>query len=147
MNKVKKWNGVEGCFVIECGLVDLGYGHHGKWIDAHTEQPLPKIVAKELTAMFLGSDPEDIAAELIIKFESNGFYDPGRTYGDPYYCYPPEGEDERTIIGNVEVLEGTAKRHLSKEASDELFDIYLKKIEDVEIDCSPHEPDYEPDYE
>lgn len=23
----------------------------------------------------------------------HGYYDPGRTYGDPYDCYPPEGEN------------------------------------------------------
>lgn len=23
----------------------------------------------------------------------HGYYNPGRTYGDPYYCYPPESEE------------------------------------------------------
>ena len=36
-------------------------------------------------------------ADLFIEAESSGYEDPGRTWGDPETCYPPEGEDERTI--------------------------------------------------
>ena len=36
---------------------------------------------------------------LVLPFLSSGYFDPGRTYGDPFDCYPPEGDDERLPDG------------------------------------------------
>jgi hypothetical protein len=34
---------------------------------------------------------------LLVDAECSGYYEKGHTTSDPYYCYPPEGEDERII--------------------------------------------------
>lgn len=40
---------------------------------------------------------EDRDEQLIVVFRSSGYYDPGKTWGRPEDCYPPEGEDEREV--------------------------------------------------
>jgi hypothetical protein len=37
--------------------------------------------------------------ELVVCWTFSGYYDPGRSYGPPERCYPPEYEDEREICG------------------------------------------------
>jgi hypothetical protein len=37
--------------------------------------------------------------ELEIEFVSSGYIDPGSIAGPPEKCYPPEGDEERTIVG------------------------------------------------
>jgi len=35
---------------------------------------------------------------LEVDFTSSGYEDPGRVYGPPEDCYPPEGEEEREVV-------------------------------------------------
>lgn len=74
------------------------------------------------------------SVELILPFLSSGYYDPGRTYGDPYYCYPPEGEDERLPDGNAYISLGPDKTiELTKEQTEQLFDYFLDEIQEIEL--------------
>jgi hypothetical protein len=142
MGKIHRWRNRPGHICIE-----IVVGDDDKWMDVHTEKELPDSVQKELDALYGKNDPkraDKLWGEIVIKFVSSGYYDPGRTYGDPYHCYPPEGDDERELDGLaiVNSLDG-----LSKKASQELFDFYEDEIYDVQIDTEPDEPEYEPDYD
>ena len=74
--------------------------------------------------------------EVIIHFTSRGYHDPGRTYGDPYYCYPPESDDERTL-DYVELLiniKGEITTILANEATGQaLFAKFEKEIYEAEL--------------
>jgi len=116
---------------------------------------LPETVATELEAIFSVVKNEDCYAKLVIDFTSSGYYDPGRTYGDPYYCYPPEGEDERLLDGNVGVWldwkgvggKRTKPDHtLSDKASDDLFEAYRERVESEELDHDDYDPPDRDDY-
>lgn len=41
------------------------------------------------------SDGGEHYGEAVVRFE--GYYDPGKISGPPENCYPPEGEDYRTV--------------------------------------------------
>ena len=113
-SKVQRWRGVAGKFTIECGLTDTGP------CDVH-EHPLPLALAPLLSL--------DDCHELVIEFASSGYNDPGCIYGDPGNCYPPEGDDERTVTGMT--LGGEP---VPKELWGELETMYADEIADVEID-------------
>lgn len=75
--------------------------------------------------------------EIIIHFTSVGEYDPGRTYGDPYYCYPPELTDERELDYVEMILDGPQGKttiKLDKEAGQQLFDRYETEIYAADLD-------------
>lgn len=87
MSKVQRWNDDIDCprwvktsatkaFETE----DIIYPDHIPW--AKVEE-LPEFVQETY---------EECAGTVNVQ----GYYDPGNTYGDPYYCYPPEGE---TYVG------------------------------------------------
>lgn len=80
--------------------------------------------------------------EVIIHFTSRWYYDPGRTYGDPYYCYPPESDDERTLDYVEIIIEREGERitlRADEKTGQALFDKYEREIYEVELEC---EPDY-----
>ena len=100
------------------------------WDDGN-EVPAPQWLHElSLLGLFICLDD----AELNIEFTSEGYEDPGCTYGPPENCYPPEGEDERLL--SEATINGIV---LPPKLSQELFDLYEEKIMDVEIDT---EPDY-----
>lgn len=139
----REWSNVPGNIYVECGFVD------GKLVDT-SMNALPDIVAKELKELFpTASDNDDTSFTLDIAFRSSGYYDPGKTYGPPENCYPPEGEDERLIDGQVVVsfVDAEKTKKLSKEASDELFSQFEDEIQKKELGDWDDEPDYEPDYD
>lgn len=52
----------------------------------------------DLTKFLNNVAPEgSVSAEVEIKALSSGYYDPGKAYGRPDDCYPPEGDDEREV--------------------------------------------------
>jgi hypothetical protein len=144
--KKTEWKNVRGNVYVECAFVN------GKLVDT-SNKALPEIVAKELRELFpmaVGDNEEDTCFELDIEFMSSGYYDPGKIYGPPEDCYPPEGDDERELYNlvvasfhNAGVNEKTQK--LSKQASEELFNLYEQEVKDAELgdwDDGPDEPDY-----
>ena len=90
-------------------------------------------------------------AEIIIHFTSRGYYNPGCTYGDPGRCYPPEGDDERTldyveiiIDADGQIITGENIILRADQATGQaLFDKYEKEINEVEL---IHDDDDGPDH-
>ena len=75
--------------------------------------------------------------ELIIKFSSKGFNDPGSMYGGPHNLgYPPESDDERllTIVYIQTHIPTIGIIKLPEEVQDELFEIYKEDIYEVELE-------------
>lgn len=79
---------------------------------------------------------KDSGVEVIIHFTSRGYYDPGRTYGDPYYCYPPESDDER-LLDYVEIILDDNGKRTTLRADDAtgqmMFAQFEKEIYEVEL--------------
>lgn len=86
------------------------------------------------------SDNDPHAWELIIRFRSKGYYDPGKAWGNPETCYPPEGDDERTLvdawISRTGGGEPAAKFPLPQAVAGVLFEEYRDEIQNAELpDC------------
>ena len=78
----------------------------------------------------------DDVIELVIEFESDGYYDAGRVSGPPEDCYPPEGDDERTLSEAYLSISPKEQIELPVEVQQELFDYFYEEIKEVEIDTS-----------
>lgn len=90
-------------------------------------------------ALELRKDSEDEHTfDLVISFVSSGYYDPGRTYGPPENCYPPEYEDERELESIAVIWEGitgeSRELALPEKQAQEVFDYFSTQIDEVEID-------------
>lgn len=140
--KSNSWSNISGSIYIECGFVD------GKLIDSHTDKELPQLLVVWLKTNFNFSEEKDYF-EIEIPFLSSGFSDPGKLYGPPENCYPPEGDDERLLddccivtlyyILNEEDGWQKQSKNLSKEISEEIFEFYHDQIYDEELDFSQYD--------
>jgi hypothetical protein len=148
-----RWSGVPGEYSVECGqAMDTG-----EWMTFQPEKPLPPVVVGEIKRLFPRwffvrwwawiiswfdfTIIDDRPFEITLHWRSSGYYDPGRTYGDPYYCYPPEGEDERTLeYGEVEMWIGRGnvkRKKLSKAAAQAVFDLFVEEIHEEQLEYDP----------
>ncbi len=73
--------------------------------------------------------------------ESSGYYDPGRTYGLPEDCYPPEGEDERAVVA-ARLIHPAGLVELAGQTLADLFERFQSRIEAEEVST---ERDYDYD--
>lgn len=72
---------------------------------------------------------------LRIHFESSGYNDPGKTWGDPETCYPPEGEDERTLyVAHYKRDDMDRVQPITHDIAKILFELYREEIQQVEIE-------------
>lgn len=134
------WNNISGSIYIECGFFN------GKLIDSHTDKELPQSLADELMLLFNFSEEKGYF-EIEVPFLSSGFSDPGKLYGPPEKCYPPEFYDERLLDGRCIVhlytydSNGwkTNERDISQDVSEELFEFYHDQIYDEELDFSKYD--------
>lgn len=114
-----KWSNVAGQFTVEVYLDDEVVR------DAHNDKEIKPL------AGYVGLDD---AYELVIDFRSSGYYDSGSMYGGADNLgYPPESDDER-LLECAYLTDGNEKVKLPQATQDALFDLFLDKIEDVEID-------------
>ena len=76
---------------------------------------------------------------LVLPFLSSGYYDPGRLYGPPEDCYPPEDGDERLPDGLAYIDLGTTitvpltaeqTELLAELLRDELYEVKLEPEDD-----------------
>lgn len=112
----------------------------GVWfIPNQTGHPtyLPESVCAELNRIGTGDDWEELAIEISAK----GYYDPGRTYGPPEKCYPPEGSEEREVV-RMEICGSCREenRALSKESQAILEELLNSDIEAANLESDEPEP-------
>jgi hypothetical protein len=119
----KKWHKVPGSYPVD--VADL-------------KPDVKALVVKELPA---GAEAGDW--ELVVEFESTGYYDPGQRGGRVEDSYPPEGEDEREVTdmtvynresGSKEHVEikGSAREHIFNKLYDRVMEVELSGVEDVD---------------
>ena len=133
-----QWD-VDCKFIVECNLDfdDL----EAYIIDNDTELPIGLFheihykLSKDLNIPLENYYRNGILeCDIHIPFRSKGYYDPGRLYGPPEKCYPPEGDEERTLFGNCQVIiydssqKTIATITLSEKVSNELFDMLEEEI-------------------
>lgn len=65
--------------------------------------------------------------------ESSGYYDPGKLYGMPEDCYPPEGEDEREVVSATLTHPAGVVEIRDRSTLDELYSRFQSRIEAEEV--------------
>ena len=87
MGQTTRWNNLPGFVVFELDNDESGhlFVFNGPPEKSNEEWA-------EILIPILGNPPPGM---LEINFLSSGYNDPGRSYGPPERCYPPEGDDER----------------------------------------------------
>ena len=108
--------------------------------DASNDKQLPPDIANMLNAALLRDalcgDEQffEEPADLFIEFRSQGYYDPGSTY-NPETAYPPEGEDERTLIKvRFEFGDDPKEIELSEYEQQQIFNYFEDEVNEYEID-------------
>lgn len=77
----------------------------------------------------------DVPADIFIVFRAVGYYDSGCTYGPPENCYPPEGDEERTMFKvRFEYGEDSKELTLTQEEMVEIFEEYTEFVDEYEVD-------------
>lgn len=70
--------------------------------------------------------------ELVIQWQSSGYYDPGVRSGPAENCYPPEGDEERTFL-SASMWDGENTVPLDGVLGETLFEICLPEIRDQDL--------------
>ena len=73
------------------------------WIVNHAKGDYP--AHPQLTSLLDRLEGESGEVCITIQAESTGYYDPGKISGSVETCYPPEGEDDRTVESVVHITE------------------------------------------
>lgn len=119
--RTRRWSNVPGSITREL------YLHDGVALDAHDED-------RELPAELAAFVPADESTELVVAFQSSGYYDPGSMYGGwQNLGSPPEGEDERTL-DEAYLLVNDQRVKLPQELQHALFSVYESEVNEQEID-------------
>ena len=126
---MSKWHNVSVSFTVELGR-EVDGDRVLQWEDLTYSKLLPDVVLAELETLV----PKDCEGlELDFDVRSSGYYDPGKTWGLPENCYPPEGKDEREVKGVYLLLDGKKNIPLSKASADLLEALYQEEINDAEL--------------
>jgi hypothetical protein len=95
-------------------------------------KPLPSVVSDELDRTVLGGA---VAEEIVLEFSATICHDPGRTYGPPEKCYPPEHAEERDVTEAVLWHKDYRQRkRLSPASIASLAEMFAKEIEAAGLD-------------
>lgn len=131
MRMKQRWYRVPG----ECVLPFYGdwHGNRWEWAWEANDKPLSPELAAIVSKIEAGAITDGLSGEIIVHFRSSGYYDPGRTGGPPEDCYPPEGDEERTLDYAEIALDGTTQR-LSEEQAKIVWDECEEAVYEVEID-------------
>ena len=83
----------------------------------------------------------DFWEELEIHIRAKGYYDPGKTYGPPEDCYPPEGSEERTV-SRIDLIKSRRQKDwmLSEESRAALEELLNSDIEAANLESDEPEP-------
>jgi hypothetical protein len=142
MHQSQSWSHVQGIYSVELFQQD-----DGTWIDGN-DKPFPAS-CRYVLPMFVFSPFRTVAEklrdgdELVIEFESSGYYQPASQYGGPDHLgWPAEGGDVRTIR-SVYVVQRGKKIYFPKSAADLIAEHYIEEIRAVGLDFGLDEPDYD----
>ena len=100
-------------------------------------------------------DPE-ANLTLTLKFKVRGSSDPGCTYGPPERCYPPEGEEEREVIGvelkalvghNEWVTVASAEGPFTAKVADAFYLAYSDQLDGAPFEEDARDPEYNEDFD
>ena len=84
---------------------------------------------------------DETPLDIFIRFNSKGYYDPGCTYGPPENCYPPEGDDERTLLEvRMDYGDDSIDVPLTGEEQQAIFDCLQDIVDDYEIEADDDSP-------
>lgn len=125
--KIQRWTNVPGMISIEpkyCPVSESWYevGRFGEMLKE--DLPISPEAAKRIDAG---------ASQILIYFTSTGYSDPGRTYGPPEDCYPPEVSDDRELVRVTIDDEYT----LPPAEARAIFDRYADKINAADLNYEP----------
>lgn len=70
-----------------------------------------------------------IQEDFVIDYSVSGYYDPGYTSGPPENCYPPEGDEERNLVGCIINLPKIDSITLPESCFDKVYGIFKENIE------------------
>ena len=110
MGRMTRWSGVAGNYSTD------------SWFERLTPKLLTDVVA------IIG----DQYAELRVDFKSSGSSDTGTFSVPPERCYPPEFDDERTLVDAWFDVDG-ARVDMPRELQQKLFDHFIDEIDKVEL--------------
>jgi hypothetical protein len=130
MGKISRWD-VTDIFAIE--LIPEGH----QWF--LKGRPLRDLTVSFICQEFPKFLGEDSTHEIEIKFRSKGYSDPGKTYGEPETCYPPEEDDERTVE-EIHFDGKAASAQLQKMIEDDVGEEVMGELLDEQ---ELPEPDYD----
>lgn len=87
--------------------------------------------------------PDGECVTLELDCESSGYYDPGRVYGMPEDCYPPEGEDEREVVAASLTHPAGCVEIRDRSTLDELYSRFQSRIEAEEVSTEEDYADFD----
>jgi hypothetical protein len=143
--RTRKWSRVPGTVSVEMwwipprpgkgfwGIVELYFWPILYWFRSK-QLLLGKLVANDYLPGLLAYRKQiEDGDELVIEFESSGYYDPGKTYGPPENCYPPEGDDEREVT-DVYIFSDGHRYAIDQSLWEDIEELFRDQIEEAEID-------------
>jgi hypothetical protein len=139
---MSSWTNVPGTATVDFSWEDM--------FDEEAENPvelqllLLEAVLKKYGDVKIDPEKEFSDAQLEIEFTSTGYCDPGKLSGPPEDCYPPEGDDERSLV-TIELSTTSYSVIIEGDLADKLFAKYASDVDDVEIDESNDDGGYDPD--
>ena len=135
---IRRWANVEGYVSATIQAPDTDWG----WADEHEDEFYLELQTV-LTELFPDAGYYDSHEyRLDIYFLSTGYDDPGNTFGPPEGCYPPESEDERTVMA-VSVWQDNTEQALPEDTHPLIYNWYESSICNAVVDTNAEEWDNE----
>lgn len=118
MGKAIRWRNLRDSMSVQCEI------NEGEIFEIDADK-LPKFLHEHLEPIVKGYKDFNI----VIEYLCDGFYDPGRTEGDPEFCYPPADDDER-FVDKVYLETDNGKNHIpiDQDMAEKIFEHYEKRI-------------------
>lgn len=88
-----------------------------------------------------------VQEEFIIDYEVSGYYDPGYISGPPENCYPPEGDEERNLVGcSIDLPKIDSIIVLPESCFDKVYYLFSEDIGKEDFTESGNDYDYDDRY-
>lgn len=133
MNK-KRWHKVPGTLAVEVGKSE------GKWVNGWGKE-IPACLSEVIERNFSGYNFDEELFEVVVGFESTGYYEPAQTLGPPDCWSPAEGTEERTMtyvrvnppqLGTLG-YNAAAGVIMTDQVAEAVFEAWYEDIQDVDL--------------